>query len=307
MLRYISIRATQAVVALFVISIAIFMLARASGDPTLFYLGPHQTEEDRQRLLQLYGLDKPRHVQYGIFIASALKGDLGTSIFGKRPVAELIGERLLNSFKLVAVGLLMAGLMGVPLGVMAAVKKGTFVDHFARILAGLAQSIPAFWLGLMLMLLFAVKLRWLPTSGMGDWRHYLMPAFVTSYFLGGGVIRLLRSSMLDVLDSEYIKMARIKGVAERVIIWKHALRNSLLAVVSFGGVYIAILVTASIVVETVFSWPGFGRLAYQAITTRDFPVMQGVVLTAAAIVIAANLLTDILYAYLDPRIRYGGR
>jgi peptide/nickel transport system permease protein len=303
-LRYIVINTIQAVVTLLALSVIIFGLARVSGDPTLLYLPPFATQEDHERLLRLYGLDKPIHVQYRIFITNALRGDFGASIYGGRPVNTLIGERLHNTVKLVGVSLLMAVFLGVPLGVWAAVRKQTFVDSFARIVAGLAQALPSFWLALMLILIFAAKLNLLPTSGMGSWRHYIMPAFAISYFMAGGIIRLLRSSMLDVLDSEYIKMARIKGVSERVIIWKHALRNSLLPVVSFGGVYIAVLISGSIVVETVFAWPGFGRLCYQAITTRDFPLMQGVVLVTATIVMIANILTDILYAYLDPRIKY---
>lgn len=303
MLRYIMVRSFQALIALCVLSIVIFYLARSGGDPTIHMLPADAPEEAYVQLRHKLGLDKPVYIQYGIFVADAIKGDFGTSIRAHKPVKELIGGRLFNSLKLVAVAMCGSFILGLPLGIIGAVRGGA-VDAAVRIVAGLGQAIPVFWLGLMLMNLFSVQLGLLPTSGMGDWTHYIMPSFCLGWFVIAGIIRLIHSSMLDVLDREYIKLARIKGVTERVIVWKHALRNSLIPVVSFGGVYIAILITSAIVVETVFAWPGFGRLAYEAIMFRDFPVMQGVVLVAASIVIFANLLTDILYAYLDPRIKY---
>jgi peptide/nickel transport system permease protein len=171
-------------------------------------------------------------------------------------------------------------------------------------IAGLGQSSPTFWVGLMLIQIFVIHLKVLPSSGMGSWQHYLMPAFCLAIFMVAGIVRLLRSSMLEALDSEFIKLARIKGVSETIVIWKHTLRNSLLPVLSFGGMYVAIMVTGAILVETVFAWPGVGRLAYRAIVSQDFPLIQGVVMVAAVVVMVANLITDILYGYLDPRIRY---
>lgn len=294
----------QALITLFLLSIVIFGLARISGDPTLLMLPDAASREDRDRLRHMLGLDKPIHVQYKVFLVNALKGDFGSSNRSRKPVMELLQQRLPNSMKLAGVSFLMALVLGIGLGVMAAVKRHSFLDSFAQVTAAIGQAIPAFWLGLVLMLIFAVRLRLLPTSGMTDWRSYLMPAFCLSLFVMAGMIRLVRSSMLDVLDSEYIKMARIKGVSDRAVIWKHALRNSLLPLVSFGGVYFALLVTSAIVVETVFSWPGIGTLTFDALMYRDFPVIQGVILTAGAIVIATNLLVDVLYAYIDPRIRY---
>lgn len=302
--RYILIRFFQGIIALFVISIVIFLLARLSGDPTSLLLPINATPADREHIVQYLGLDKPLPVQYQIFITQALKGDLGESIRVRVPVTQLIGERLPNSLKLAGAALCIIFIIGIPLGVMAAYKKGRFMDKLARLVAGLGQSAPHFWVGLILMEIFAVRLRLLPVAGMGTWQHYIMPAFVMAWFEMAAIIRLLRRSMLDSLDSEYIRMARIKGISERAIVWKHAFRNSLLAPVSFGGVYAAMLITCAIVTETVFAWPGFGRLAYDAILFRDFPLMQGVVLTTAVIVITVNLVTDILYAYLDPRIRY---
>ena len=304
MKRYILVRLLQSVVTLLVISMIVFGLVRISGDPALLMLPYGATEEHYRELRIQLGLEKPIYTQYAIFIRDALKGDFGQSIRTNRPVVESIREMLPNSLKLVVVSMGIALLVSIPLGVMAAVKKFTFLDILARLIAGLGQSLPTFWVGLMLIQLLVIKFGILPASGMGSWKHYLMPSFCLAIFMVAGLVRLLRSSMLEALDSEYIRMARIKGVSERAIAWTHALRNSLLPVLSFGGMYVAILVTGAILIETVFSWPGLGRLAYAAIVGQDFPVIQGVVLTAAVITMMANLLTDVLYAYLDPRIRY---
>ena len=298
------IRFIQTVVTLVILSMLIFGLVRISGDPAVLMISEDATEKDYKHMRAQLGLDKPLYVQYGIFIANAIKGDLGRAIRTKKPVIESIKDTLPNSIKLVGVSFLITIIIGIPLGVMAAVKKDTPIDTTARVIAGLGQSLPTFWVGLMMIHLFVVKWGILPASGAGSWRHYLMPAFCIGIFLMAGVVRLLRSSMLEVLDSEYIKMARIKGVSEKAVIWKHALRNSLLAVLSFGGMYVAIMVTGAILIETVFAWPGFGRLCYSGIIGQDFPLIQGVVLTAALIVMGANLIADILYAYLDPRIRF---
>jgi len=304
MQRYVVIRIFQTVITLLILSIVIFALVRFSGDPASLMLSENATKEDYEHMRAVLGLDKPMHVQYGIFIVKAVRGDFGESIRTRRPVLDSIKEALPNSMKLVAVSMFIALALSLPLGVMAAVKKGTYIDTSARVLAGLGQSLPTFWVGLMMMQIFVVILKVLPASGMGSWKHYLMPASCLGIFLMAGIVRLLRSSMLEVLDSEYIRMARIKGVSERIVIWKHALRNSLLSVLSFGGMYIAILITGAILIETVFAWPGFGRLSYGAIVGQDFPLIQGAVLTAGAVVMVSNLITDILYAYLDPRIRY---
>ena len=303
MRRYIFIRVMQGFVTLFILSIAVFGLVRLTGDPSILFLSEVATQKDRDEIRHMLGLDKPLVVQYMIFAGNAVRGDFGTSIVGKRTVIELIKDRLPNTVRLLGVAVLMAFVIGFPLGVMAAAKQGRFVDVFARTLAGLGQAMPAFWLGLLMIALFAVRLRILPTSGMGGWQSYLMPGFCLAIFLMSGIIRLLRASMLDVLDTEYIKMARIKGVSERMVIWKHALKNSLLAVVTFSGMQMAALMSGSIVVESIFAWPGFGMMSYESMMMRDFPMIQGLVLTTAVIMILANLITDILYAYLDPRIK----
>jgi len=304
MQRFIVVRLFQNIIALIILSMIIFFLVRLSGDPALLMLPEGATQEHYQEMRTQLGLDKPIYVQYGIFLANAARGDFGRSIRTKRVVIASIKEALPNSMKLVVVSMVMAILISIPLGVMAAVKKGAFIDTFARVVAGLGQSLPTFWVGLMLIQLFVVWLGILPASGMETWKHYLMPAFCLAIYLVAGIVRLLRSSMLDALDSDYIKMARIKGVSERVIIYKHALRNSILPILSFGGMYVAIMITGAILIETVFAWPGIGRLAYRAIVSQDFPLIQGVVMAAAVVVMTANLITDILYSFFDPRIRH---
>ena len=304
MKRYIFIRILQTVITLVILSMVIFSLVRLSGDPALLLLPEGASKQQYQEIRAKLGLDRPIYVQYYFFAIDAARGDFGRSIRSNRPVIDSIKEMTPNSLKLVGVAMLMSIAISFPLGVLAAVKKGTFFDTFARVIAGLGQSLPTFWIGLMLIQVFVIHWGILPSSGMGSWKHYLMPAFCLAIFMVAGIVRLLRSSMLEVLDSDYIRMARIKGVSQGNVVWKHALRNSLLPVISLGGMYIAILVTGAVLIETVFAWPGLGRLAYRAIEGQDFPLIQGVTLTASVIVMLANLAADILYAYFDPRIRF---
>jgi peptide/nickel transport system permease protein len=292
-------------IALFLMSVIVFLLGRLTGDPVSMLLSQYSTEEDRVRITEQLGLNKPVIEQYGIFVFNALKGDLGKSVAGdNRPALALILERFPASLKLALVALIISILIGIPLGVLSAVKRGSFLDASARLLALLGQSLPAFWLGIVLMYFFSVKLRLLPTSGYGGIQHFILPAATMGLFTVAAVTRLTRSSMLEVLDSEYIKLARIKGVSEAIVIWKHALRNSLMPVITFMGTFFATMITGAVVIETVFSWPGIGRLAYESISNRDFPVMQAVILFMTTLYILANLIVDILYAWVDPRIRY---
>jgi ABC-type dipeptide/oligopeptide/nickel transport system permease component len=304
MQRYIVRRVGQALIALFILSILIFGMVRLTGDPTLLMLPEDATAEDMRQLQRALGLDRPVPVQYWVFITNALRGDFGRSIKGQIPVIDIIQERLPHSARLGGASLLVTLLIALPLGVLAAVYKGSVLDTFAQIVAVLGQSMPMFWVGIVLIQVFAVYMRWLPSGGTGTLAHYILPAFTLGWWLVAGIMRLLRSSMLEVLDSEFIKLARIKGLTERKIVWKHALRNSLIPVVTFGGIYMAVLITAAILVETVFAWPGVGRLVYESIVFRDFPVVQAIVLMTAGFVILTSLVVDILYAYLDPRIRY---
>jgi peptide/nickel transport system permease protein len=290
--------------ALIAMSIIVFLLGRMTGDPVALLLSEYATEQDRAQLTRELGLDRSLPTQYWVFVTHALTGDLGRSVTGDRqPATQLIAERLPASLKLACIALIISLVLGIPLGVLAAVKRGTAIDTAARLIALLGQSVPVFWLGLVLMYCFSVQLGWLPTSGYGDWRHYVLPSVSMALFTVAAVTRLVRVSMIDALSSEYIKLARIKGVSERAVIWKHALRNSLIPVLTYMGAFFATMITGAVVIETVFSWPGIGRLAYESILSRDFPVMQAVVLTMTAIFMVANLLVDIAYVWLDPRVR----
>lgn len=304
MQRYIILRIGQSVVALLILSVVIFALGRFSGDPVLLLLPPDATEEAEILLRSSLGLDQPLPVQYWRFLSNALQFDFGDSIKAKRPVMDLIGPKVLNSVKLGLAGMLITLLIGIPLGVLAAVKRDTFFDGGAKLIAILGQSLPQFWVGIMLIQLFTIQLNLLPAAGTGGISHYVMPAFTLGWWVAAAVMRLLRSSMLDALDGEYIKMARIKGLPEYKIVWKHTFKNALIPVLTFAGTYLASFITGAILVETVFAWPGLGRLVYDSIIWRDYPVLQTLVLMIAAVVITVNLVVDIAYAYIDPRIRY---
>ena len=262
------------------------------------------SEEDYANARKYLGLDRPYIEQYLSFIGRAVTGDFGNSIRARRPVIELLQARLPNSLKLAAFAMGVSLLLAFPLGIMAAVRKGTGVDRTAQIVSILGQSLPTFWVAIVLVEVVAGRLQWLPAGGNEGFLSYVLPGFTLGWFVVAGMMRLLRSGMLEVLDSEYVKLARLKGVVETRVVWVHALKNALIPVVTFAGIYFAILVTTAIVVETVFAWPGLGRLAYDGITSRDFPVIQAVVLTTAAIVALVNLCVDCLYAVIDPRIRY---
>ena len=302
--RFVGVRLLQSLVALGILSVVVFVLARATGDPLHMILPMSATEEDYANARAYLGLDRPYIEQYFTFVGRAVIGDFGTSIRARRPVSELIRERLPNSLRLAVFAMTVSLAMAFPLGVLAAVKKGSGVDRLAQVVAVLGQSLPTFWVAIVLVEFVAGRLQWLPAAGMGGFSSYILPGFTLGWFVVAGMMRLLRSGMLEVLDSEYVKLARVKGVVEHRVVWVHALKNALIPVVTFAGIYFAILVTTAIVVETVFAWPGLGRLAYEGITSRDFPVIQAVVLTTAAIVAAVNLSVDCLYAVIDPRIRY---
>jgi peptide/nickel transport system permease protein len=305
MIGFVLARLLQSLVALAILSVVVFVLARTTGDPLHMILPMSATEEDYANARAYLGLDRPYVEQYLSFVGKAMTGDLGVSIRARRPVMELIKERLPNSVRLAVFAMAVSLAMAFPLGVIAAVQKGRSIDRAAQIVAVLGQSLPTFWVAIVLVEVVAGRLQWLPAGGMeAGLASYVLPGFTLGWFVVAGLMRLLRSGMLEVLDSEYVKLARIKGVVESRVVWQHALKNALIPVVTFAGIYFAILVTTAIVVETVFAWPGLGRLAYEGITSRDFPVIQAVVLTTAAIVAVVNLSVDCLYAVIDPRIRY---
>ena len=305
MQRYILMRLWYALLAMLAISVIIFSLTRLSGNPLDVLLPEEAEPEDYERVKAVWGLDKPLHVQYLVYLRNIATGNLGESIkWPGKSARGLIASRLPATLQLAAFALVVAGLIALPIGVIVAVKKDTGIDYAGKIIALLGQSLPSFWLGIVLMWIFAVMLGWLPTSGRSGLSSIIMPAIALGWYQVAAVMRLTRSSMLEVLDSEYVKLARIKGVPEWKVIWKHCLRNAAIAPLTYFGLILGGFMTGSVVIETVFVWPGVGLLAIDALRSRDFQVVQSVVLFFAGIYIACNLLVDILYAYLDPRIQY---
>jgi peptide/nickel transport system permease protein len=305
MQRYIIIRLFHSVIVLFAVSIIIFGLTRVTGNPLDVLLPEEASPEDFERVKKIWGLDKPLHIQYLTFLGNAFQGNFGDSIkWPGHTSSELVLSRLPATLQLAAFALLVSALMALPIGVIAAVKKDTGIDYAAKVIALLGQSLPSFWLGIVLIWIFAVRLDWFPTSGKGGIEHMVLPAIALGWYQVAAVARLTRSSMLEVLDSEYVKLARIKGISEWKVIWKHCLRNAALAPLTYFGLIVGGFVTGSVVIETVFSWPGVGLLAIDAVRLRDFQVVQTVVVFFAFIYILSSLLVDVLYAYLDPRIRY---
>jgi len=302
--RFILRRLAQSVVLLFVLALIIFALARVSGNPADLLLREDATQEDRAHLLRALGLDRPVHEQLYLFLAGVVRGDLGESIRYRKPAAEVFFERLPNTLQLLPLAMVGALLVAIPLGVLAAVYRGTMVDRISSAIAVLGIATPSFWLGIVLIYVFSIKLGLLPSSRMGGPSHYVLPAITLGLFLVAGMMRLVRSSLLEVMGSEFVKLARLKGLSQTVVIWKHCLRNALIPVTTLFGVYFALLITGAIVTETVFAWPGVGRLTYEAVIFRDYPLLQAVILLKAIIVLGVNLGVDILYAYLDPRVRY---
>ena len=305
MQRYITIRLFQSVITLFAVSIIIFMIGRVVGDPASALLPPEAGREEYDRANAAWGLDKPLYVQYGKYVGNAFKGDFGESWKWQGYTTRgLIADRFPATAELAVLALALGLFFAIPLGVISSVRKDTFFDFGGKTVALIGQSVPAFWMGIMLMWIFAVELEWLPTSGRGGWKTYILPAVAMGWFQVAAFMRLVRSAMLDVLDSEYVKLARIKGLAEWKVVWKHCLRNAAIAPLTYFGIILGTLMAGSVAIETVFTWPGVGLLAVDAVRARDYQVLQTVVIMFSGIYILANLTVDILYAYLDPRIRY---
>jgi peptide/nickel transport system permease protein len=305
MQRYIARRFLQSLLALWVMSLIVFSLARVTGNPLDVMLPLEAGPEEYERVSKHWGLDKPLYVQYVVFLTKALQGDFGNSWKWHGYTAMgLVGQRLPATLQLAGFALFISIAIALPIGVLAAVMKGTVWDSAAKIIALLGQSLPGFWLGIVLMWIFAVHLGWFPTSGRGGIQYMILPAITLGWFQVAADMRLVRSSMLDVLDSEFVKLTRIKGLSEWKVVWKHCLRNAAIAPLTYFAIIAGVLMTGSVVTESVFSWPGTGLLVVDAVRARDFQVVQAVVIVFAGIFIFTNLLVDILYAYLDPRIRY---
>jgi peptide/nickel transport system permease protein len=302
--RYIVVRLLQTIVALWAVSIIVFALARITGNPLDTLLSFEATLEDRERVAAALGLDRPLYTQYFIFVGNVLRGEFGESFKWRLPASELVFGRFPASLALAGLAITIATLVAVPLGVITAVKRDSVLDYGGKALALVGQAAPPFWLGLVLIWVFGVELGVVPTSGRSGWSSYVLPAVSLGLFWVAALMRLIRSSMLDALDSEYVKLARVKGLPEYKVIWKHTLRNAAIAPITYFGIILGSLLVGSVSIETVFAWPGVGFLAFQAVLARDFPVIQTVVLLFSVVFIMTNLLIDILYAYLDPRIRY---
>lgn len=305
MTRYIIKRTGHALLTMFVVSIAVFMIVRLSGDPVEVLVPDEAPAEAYEEVRRLLHLDRHITVQYYIWMSKVLTGDLGESTTQRVPVSTLVVERFPATLQLTALAFAFTLLLGLPIGVYAAAYRGTTLDLFARGFAVLGQALPNFWMGIVFILIFAVWFGWLPAAGReGGIKFIILPAITIGWFPVAGIMRLTRSSMLEVLNSEYVKLARVKGVRESLVLWKHAFKNAALPVLTYTALVIIFMIRGSVIVETVFAWPGIGRLVLEAVYNRDFPIVQAVVLMFAFFFITANLLADILYAYLNPKIRY---
>jgi peptide/nickel transport system permease protein len=296
-------RFAQSLLDLLGVSFVVFGILFLTGDPALVLLPPDATIEDIAKFRKEMGFDDPFFVQYGRFLYGALRGDFGQSIRHGEPAFELVMERMPATFELSGAALLIALCLAIPAGILSAVRRNTILDYISTVVALLGQSMPTFWLGIMLILLFSVQWNLLPSSGRGGWENMLLPAVTLGLFTTARITRLTRSGMLEVLNQDYIRTARAKGVANPPIVWKHALKNAAIPIVTIVGIELGTLLGGSVITETIFAWPGVGRLSVQAIYNRDYPVVQAAVFTLAATFVLVNLLVDLIYTYLDPRIR----
>jgi peptide/nickel transport system permease protein len=303
MKRFVLRRIAYSLISLVLLSVTIFLFVRVTGDPAVLLVEPGASKDDLEAIRRDLGLDRPLVAQYLQFVAGLARGDFGKSFYYRGPVLELYLSRLPYSLMLAATAMGFSLLIGIPLGIIAAVRVNRWFDRVGKIFALLGLSLPSFWVGLVMILFFSVYLGWLPSSGSGTVWHLLMPAFALGWYFAAAHMRLTRSSMLEVLGSEYVKLARLKGLPEAMVIAKHAFKNALIPVLTLAGINLVLMVNVAVVVETVFAWPGIGRLLYEGIAFRDFPVVQATVLLGGFMIVFVNLVVDILYAVIDPRIR----
>jgi peptide/nickel transport system permease protein len=305
-IRQLATALARVVATLFVASVVVFLLIHASGDPVKLLVPWTATPERVAEIRAGLGLDQPLYVQYGKFVAHAVRGDFGDSLVFRRGAMDMVLSRLPATLTLVAIAFALALLLGIPLGVYAAARRGGIFDRSARAFAAVGQGVPSFVMGILLILIFSVALRVLPTSGKGGISHAILPGVTLAIYLLVALLRLTRSSMIDVLGTEYIKLARLKGLRQRQILWKHGFRNGAMPVVTFTGLMVVGLINAAVVVEAVFAWPGVGGLIVSSVMAKDFPVvMAGVMLLTLMYAISA-FVVDLLYGWLDPRIRRAG-
>ncbi len=304
MLRFALSRLAQAAVTLWMVATVVFFLARLSGDPVALLAGENATAEYEAEMRTRFGLDLPMWQQYLVYLRQLVVGDLGTSIVSGEPALTQVLDRWPATLEIAIAGIVITLALALPIGVYAAANRGSMLDTAARAFAILGQAVPAFWVGLIFIMVFAVHLGWLPAGGRGTVWHVILPAITTGWFAVAGIMRLTRSSMLEVLVSEYVKLARAKGLPTRQVIWKHAFRNATIPVITFTAlVVLSQFLTGSIVAETVFSYPGVGSLVIDAVRKRDFPQLQAAVIFLSTLYVFVNLAIDLMYGWLDPRIR----
>ncbi|MDP2950479.1 MAG: ABC transporter permease [Chloroflexota bacterium] len=306
MQRFILRRLLSMPLVMVAITALIFGLSQQAGDPRYLYLSPYtkMSPAEWEAIGRSMGLDRPLVVRYWLWLSKAARGDFGESIAYHVNSLDLIKRSLRATLELAAVSFAFSMGIGIPLGVLSAVSRGSIWDYVARSFALLGQSVPPFWLAIVMILVFAVELGWLPTSRRGGWTHYVLPVVTLGWVASAPLLRLTRSSMLEVLDSEYVKFARAKGVGAWATIWKHAFRNALVTPLTYAAILMASFITGAVVIETVFAWPGIGRLSVQAALNNDFPLITGLALFFSGLFLLASLLSDIAYAAIDPRIRY---
>ena len=304
MKSYLLRRLWQSLLVIFGVSVVVFLILHLTGDPAALMLPPDATAEDIAKFRHDMGFDDPVAVQYVRFLKGAVRGDFGQSIRHGEPAMGLVVERLPATFELAGAGLVIALALAIPAGIVSAVRRNTSIDYISTVVALLGQAMPTFWLGIMLILVFSVRLGWFPSSGRGDLEHLVLPAITLGLFTTARITRLTRSGMLEVLGQDYIRTARAKGMGEPPVVWKHALKNAAIPIVTIVGIELGTLLGSSVITETIFAWPGVGRLSVQAIFNRDYPVVQSAVFLLASTFVIVNFLVDVVYTYLDPRIRF---
>jgi len=300
---FLAARLARALVAVWLVSTVVFVVMRLSGDPVPLLLPPDAPRSEYERVARELGTDRPLPVQYGVFLGNALRGDFGRSIHFREPAARVVVGYLPATAELGLTAFALALLIAIPIGLLSAVRRNSLVDQAAMAVALVGQSAPTFFVGILLILIVSLKAGWLPTSGRGDWTHLVLPAVTLGAFAMASIARLTRSAMLEVLRADYVRTARAKGLREQVVVIKHALRNAAIPIVTITGLQFGTLLGGAVVTETVFAWPGIGRLAIQSIYNRDYPVVQCVVFLSALLFIVINLTVELIYGVLDPRIR----
>lgn len=304
MARFLVVRLAQSLTTIVLVLFVVFAMSRVAGDPVTLLAGFDFSQADIELVRDDLGLNDPFLQQFGRFMVDTARGDFGTSFRSNQPAMDEVLDRAPATAQLALVSFVISLCISVPLGVLAAVRRGSKADSVARFFALLGQATPNFWLGLMLIFFFSVRLGWLPTGGRGGWTSLILPAFALGTASAASITRLTRSAMIDVMNQDYITQARLKGMPEWKVIFKHGFRNAMTPVLTILGLQIGILLAGSVIVETIFAWPGVGRLVIQSLGVSDYPVIQAAVLLIVTTVVFANLLTDILYMVIDPRIRY---